>query len=91
MKWADNLSDFSWRGIGTRTIPLSCVILETVAVPALAPPLFPNKPYADKFGWVEEDMISRATHTQPLYRDDNASLYFYLEESTCSRMYTSSI
>ena len=36
-------------------------------------------------------MISRATHTHPLYRDDNAPLYFYLEEATRSTMYTNSI
>ena len=36
-------------------------------------------------------MIARATHTRPLYRDDNASLYFYLEEATRSTMYTSLI
>ena len=50
-----------------------------------------NQPYAEVFGSVEEDFIDRATHTHPLYRDDNASLYFYLEEATRSTMYISSI
>ena len=36
-------------------------------------------------------MIECAIHTHPLYRDDNNSLYFYLDEATHSRMYTSSI
>ena len=91
MKWTEAFSDFARRVIGTRTIPLSYVIRETVAVPGVAPPLMPNQPYAEAFGSVEEELIARATHTHPLYRDDNASLYFYLEEATRSTMYTSSI
>ena len=50
-----------------------------------------NQPYAEVFGLVEEELIDCATHTHPLYRDDNTSLYFYLEEATRSTMYTSSI
>ena len=51
----------------------------------------PNQPYAAEYESVEEETIARATHTHPLYRDDNASLYFYLEEANRSTMYTSSI
>ena len=91
MKWTEAFSDFSRRVIGTRTIPLSYVIRETVAVPAAALPLMTNQPYAEVFGSVKEELIDRATHTHLLYRDDNASLYFYLEEATRSTMYTSSI
>ena len=35
------------------------------------------------------DLVRNDDH--PLYRDDNASLYFYLEEATRSTLYTSSI
>ena len=62
-----------------------------VSVPALALLLIPNQPYADEFGLVEEYMITRATHTHPLYCDENTSLYLYLEEATRSTMYTSLI
>ena len=91
MKWTEDFSDFSHRVIGTRTILLSYVICDTVSVPGDAPPLMPNQPYNAEFESVEEEMIARATHTHHLYRNDNASLYFYLEESTRSIMYTSSI
>ena len=91
MKLTEAFSDFSRRVIGTRTIPLSYVIRETIAVPAAAPPLMTNQPYAEAFGSVKEELIDRATHTHPLYCDDNTSLYFYLEEATRSTMYTSSI
>ena len=91
MKRTEAFSDFSRQVIGTWTIPLSYVIRETVPVPAAAPPLMTNQPYAEVFGLVKEELIDRATHTHTLYRDDNASLYFYLEETTRSTMYTSSI
>ena len=77
--------------IDTRTILLSYVIRDTVSVPGDAPPLIPNQPYAAEFKSVEEEMIAHATHTHPLYCNDNASLYFYLEEATRSTKYTSSI
>ena len=44
MKWTEAFSNFARRVIGTRTIPLSYVIRETVAVPAAAPPLMTNQP-----------------------------------------------
>ena len=91
MKWAEDFSDLSCRVIGTQTITLSYVICGTVDVPRDAPALMPNQPYAAEYESVEEDMIACDTHTHPLYRDDNASLYFYLEESTCSTIYTSLI
>ena len=68
MKWTEALSDFAHGVIGTQTIPLSYVIRETVAVPAAAPPLMTNQPYAEVFGSLEEELIDRATHTHPLYR-----------------------
>ena len=51
----------------------------------------PNQPYAEELVSVKEYLISCATHTHSLYRDYNTSLYFYLEEATCSTIYTSSI
>ena len=78
MKWTEAFSDFARRVIGTQKIPLSYVIRKTIAVPSAAPPLMTNQPYAEAFGSVEEELIDYATHTHPLYRDNNASLYFYL-------------
>ena len=86
MKWTEAFSDFACRVICTRTIPLSYVIRDTVDVPCDAPALMPNQPYADEYESVEEEMIACDTHTHPLPRDDNASLYFYLEETTRSTM-----
>ena len=91
MKWTEAFSNFSRRVIGTRKITLSCVIRDTVAISGDTPPLMPNQTYAAEFGSVEEEMIAHATHTHPLYHNDNAYLYFYSEEATRSTMYTSSI
>ena len=77
MKCTKAFSDFARQVIGTRTIPLSYVIRDTIAVPADAPPLMTNQPYAEVFGSVEEELIDRATHTHPLYRDNNASHEVY--------------
>ena len=79
MKWTEALSNFARCVIETQNIPLSYVIRNTVDVPCDAPALMTNQPYAAEYESVEEEMIARATHTHPLYRDDNASLYFYLE------------
>ena len=101
MKWTEAFDDFSCRIIGTRTIPLSYVIRETVTVPDISPLLarlvggatnvHRFQPFSDDFGLVEEELIAPATHEHPLYQDDNTSLYLYLEEATLSTMYASSI
>jgi len=91
MKWTEAFSDFARRVVGTRTIPLSYVIRDEVTVPAAAPALMANQPYAEVFGSVEEELMARASHTHALYREDNAALYFFLEEATRSTMYASSI
>ena len=49
------------------------------------------QPFSDDFGSVEEELSARATHSHPLYRDANAAIYFFLEESTRSTMYASLI
>ena len=101
MKCTEALDNLSRRIIGTRTIPFSYVIRKTVPVPNIAtllawlfggaPGVHLFQPFSDDFGSVEEELIARATHDHPLYQDENASLYFYLEEATLSTMYASSI
>ena len=50
-----------------------------------------NQPYTEEFGSVEEELMARASHTYALYLEDNASLYFFLEEATRSTMCAGSI
>ena len=90
MKWAEAFPDFLHRVVGARTIPLNYVIRPTVAVGA-APALLPNQPYCEDHGSVEEELIARANHTDPLFRDDNASVYYFIEEATRGTQYVASI
>jgi hypothetical protein len=40
---------------------------------------------------VEEELVARASHAHALYRDDNASVYYFLEEATRGTSYSASI
>jgi hypothetical protein len=90
-KWTESFVDFLNRVCGVRTIPLAYVIRTTVAVPAAAPPLEPNRPYSVVHGSVEAELIARALHTHPLYAEDNAKVYYWLEEATRATHYAPSI
>ena len=82
MKWAESFSDVMHRCIGSRTIPLSYVIRKDAAPePVIAPVIAPAKPHAAEFDSIEEELTARASHTHPLFRDDNSALYFKLEEA----------
>ena len=60
-------------------------------VPAAAPDLAPGQPYGAIFGSVEEELVQRGSHDHALFREDNALVYFYLEEATRSTSYAASI
>ena len=90
-KWSEAFLDFLSRYVGRRSIPLSYVTRETVALPVTPPPLLPNLPYSEAHGSVEGELVARASHTHPNYRDDNQAVYFFLEEATRSTSYAASI
>ena len=83
--------DFLNRVIGVRTIPLAYVTRPTVDVLVNAPPLAPNKPHSEEHGSVEAELVARASHVHELYWDDNAEVYYYLEQATRSTQYAASI
>ena len=91
MKWTEAFRDFLQRVVGARTIPLSYVIREPVTVLMPAPALVNNQPFGDSYESVEEEMTARASHTHPLFRDDNAAVYYHIEEATRSTSYAASI
>ena len=91
MKWTEAFPDFLRQIIGVRMIPLIYVIRTEVVVPAAAPALENNQPHSTEHGSVESELIARASHTNPLYRDDNGKVYFYLEEATRATVYAASI
>jgi len=90
-KWTEAFADFLNRVMGIRTVPLSYVIRENTNVPAVAPTLATNQPFSTDHGSVEGELIARASHTHALFRDDNAQVYYFLEEATRTTSYAASI
>ena len=91
MKWTEAFRDHLHRCIGERYAPLAYVVRKDVAVPMPCPPLAANQPYSEEHGSIEEDLIHRADHTHGLYKNDNAAVYYKLEEATRSTSYAASI
>ena len=76
-KWLESMAYFLMRVVGLRKIPLLYVIRENVALmPVAIPDLAANKPYSSMYGSVEGELIARASHTHPLYKEDNAKVYY---------------
>ena len=90
IKWTEAFKDFLSRVIGSRTIPLSYVTRDDV-VPGVAQQLVQHQPYSEEHGSVEGELIARAKHDHPLYRDDNKAVYQYLEEATRSTQYAATL
>ena len=82
IKWTEAFQDFLNTVIGARMIPLAYVIRIDPQVPGPAPTLAPNQPHSTEHGSVEGELIARAFHTHPLFRDDNSVVYYHLEEAT---------
>ena len=91
MKWTEAFKDFLSRVIGVRTIPLSYIIRDSVQRDPVVPPLAAGQPHSTLHGSVEMELVMRASHTHALYRQDNATLYHYLEEASRSTPFASSI
>ena len=89
MRWTEAFPDFLARIIDVRTVPLSYVIREAADVPAAVPALAANQPHSAEHGSVEADMVTRASHDHALFRDDNAPVYYFLEEATRSTTFGS--
>jgi hypothetical protein len=90
IKWTEAFTDFLHRKIGVRMIPLAYVV-RALVVPEPATALAMNLPYSVEHGSVEAEMIARASHTHELYRDDNSTVYYLLEEATRGTTYAPTI
>ena len=91
MKWTEAFQDYLHRTIGVRTIPLAYITRVTVDVPAITPPQEVNKPHSTEYGSIEVELIARASHDHELYKEDNGSVYYHLEEATRGTIYSASI
>ena len=60
-------------------------------VPADCPELASGQLHSTEFKSIEGDLITRASHTHGLFRDDSAEVYYKLEEDTRSTSFADSI
>ena len=72
-------------------IPLAYITRKDEDVPAMAPPLQAGQPHSEVHGSIEGEMIARTSHTHAMFRDNNATEYYALEEATRSTSYAASI
>ena len=91
IKWTEAFQDHLHRVTGVRMIPLAYVTRKDENVPAVAPPLQAGQPHSEVHGSIEGEMIARASHTHAMLRDNNAAVYYALEEATRSTSYAASI
>ena len=87
----ESFIDFLNQLYGVRNIHLSYVTRKDKAVrtPALA--LAHHQPHSYEHRSVEVEMIERLSHTHPIFRDDNKSVYHDLEATACSIVYTDTL
>ena len=91
IKWTEEFQGHLHRVIGVTMIPLAYVTRQDEDVPAVAHPLMAGQPHSEAHGSMEGEMIAWASHTHAMFRDDNAAVYYALEEATRSTSYAASI
>lgn len=91
MKWAESFEDWLSQQVGVRCIPLKYVTREVAVAPMPAPQLMNNMPHSTEHGSVEMELVMRATHASPLFRTDNAKVYYALEVATRGTQYAASL
>jgi hypothetical protein len=91
MRWVDVFDDFLSRKIGVCTIPLSYVTREKALASRPASVNRENLPQGEEFGFIEEELVAQALHMHPLYREDNAQVYYCLEEAVRGTQYASTL
>ena len=91
LKWIESFKDCLYRTYGIWKTPLSYVIRKDI-VPAteVDDPLQAGKAFGES-GSVIEELIVRLNHNDPLFANNNATVYSMLEESTRSTVYVSTV
>ena len=98
LKWCESFKHYLYSTFGVRKIPLTYVICDTESVTpengddpnAKYDPLQTNKAY-ENTGSVLGDLIARASHSHPLFKFDNATVFGAIEGATCETIYSTTI
>jgi hypothetical protein len=91
VEWSEAFIDYLHRCIGVRMIPLAYVVREVEDPPAAAPPLAANSPHSEEHKSIENELIARAKHEHPLFRNDNKKVYNMLEVATRGTQYSATL
>eukprot|EP00957_Ditylum_brightwellii_P049229 3735494-Ditylum_brightwellii.AAC.1 len=81
MQWVDVFDNFLNQKIGVRTTPLSYVTRETELALRPASVHRDDLTHGEEFTSIEEELVAQVLHTHPLYCEDNAAVYYCLEEA----------
>ena len=91
IRWIESFKNCLHRTFGIRGYPLLYVIREEEAVePELDDPLVANA-YFGKAESILDETVARLSHTDPLFKSDNAKVYSMLEEATRGGIYASTV
>lgn len=91
LKWIESFKECLFRTYGIRKTPLSYVTRKDVTPANEADdPLQAGKASSES-GSVIEDFIMRLDHNDPLFANDNATVYSMLEEATRGTVYASTV
>ena len=55
------------------------------------PPQEVNKPHSTEYGSIQVELVACTSHDHELYKEDNGSVYYHLEEATRRTIYSASI
>ena len=75
IKWNEALKDYVHRIVGVSGIPLACIIRTKAIVPSIGA-IEAGSPHSQEHGAIEIELITRASHTHALFREDNSALYY---------------
>eukprot|EP00957_Ditylum_brightwellii_P189310 14409302-Ditylum_brightwellii.AAC.2 len=81
MHWTDVFNGFICRKIGVRTTPLSYLTRATALAMRPESVHKDDLPHGEEFGLIEEELVAQASHRHPLYCEENAAVYYCLEEA----------
>ena len=98
LKWCESFKHYLYSTFGVRKIPLTYVIREKVSVVPESgndpngsyDPLQTNKSYGNS-GSVLGDLIDRASHSHPLFKSDNATVFGAIEAATRGTVYSTTV
>lgn len=89
VRWNESFLDFLSRIVGDTNIPLACVVRTIDNEDYDAPFDLRNENCcAEDAGSLEVELIKRALHSHPSFKEDNAAVYCRLEETTKSTVHS---